>query len=76
MGLGSQTIYFNSKQEIMWFPLQINPPESNELFHTSLLRFYTLLEAFILDDSQFCRSDPLVISYKYVSMNDVKFEKS
>ena len=40
MKLTSQTIYFNSKQQNAWFPLQSNPLNTNTLSHPSSLRFY------------------------------------
>lgn len=51
----SWTIYFNSKQQTTWFPLQSKSPlESNALSHPSLPRFYALLEGFFLDALPFC----------------------
>ena len=43
----SQAIYFNSKQQITWFPRQSNPLESNGLFHPSPPHFCALLGGFL-----------------------------
>ena len=56
-----QTIYFNSKQQTTWFPLQSNviPLKSDALFHPSLPHFSALLEGFFWDATQLHHYSPL-----------------